>query len=194
MNLNISRAKDDINKLQQVLEQGRVIEHIDCFYFTQITDKKLAISLQKLAIFNIYHTFTSFVKLHGCRFLYFFGLSDVRNEAVFLILEHSSPGGLNRKNTRKNMRFWSLNPHYKRSNSKTWLPESFSEALISKLGNKKNTCCRNLQKWSEIELYSTPYGFIKNIRLIHLRASHVKFTGKNEVGNNTWAKYVAWLV
>ena len=27
-NLNISRAKNDINKLQQVLEQGRVIEQL----------------------------------------------------------------------------------------------------------------------------------------------------------------------
>ena len=29
-----------------------------------------------------------------------------------------------------------------------------------------------------------PYGFIKNLQLIHLRQSHVKFTGKNKVGNH----------
>ena len=34
----------------------------------------------------------------------------------------------------------------------------------------------------------TPYGFIKNLQQIHVRDSHMKFTGKNKVGNTTWAK------
>ena len=99
-----------------------------------------------------------------------------------------SQGGSTKQNTRKNMKFWPLNPYYKRSDWKTWLAERFSEALTSKLWNKKNTCCRSLQKWSEIELCSPPYGFIKNIRQIHLRDSHVKFMEKNKVDNTTWAK------
>ena len=86
------------------------------------------------------------------------------------------------------MKFWLLKSYYKRSNWKIWLAERFSEALTSKLWNKKNTCCRSLQKWSEIELYSSPYGFIKNLPQIHLRDNHVKFTGKNKVGNTTWEK------
>ena len=53
--------------------------------------------LQKLAIFNIYHVFTPFVKPHGCRFLCFVSLCDVRNEAVFLLLEHSSLRGVKQK-------------------------------------------------------------------------------------------------
>ena len=87
-------------------------------------------------------------------------------------------GGLNKKNMRKNMKFWPLNFYYNRSNWKIWLPEKFSDALTSKLWNKKNTCCGNLQKWSEVELYSPSYGFIKNLQQIHLRDSHMKFTGK----------------
>ena len=61
----------------------------------------LATFLQKLTIFNIYHVFAPFVKLHGCRFLYFFSLCDVRNEAVFLLLEHSSPRGVKQKKHKK---------------------------------------------------------------------------------------------
>ena len=52
----------------------------------------------------------------------------------------------------------------------------------------KNTCCQSLQKWSEIELCSPLYGFIKNLWQIHLRDSHMKFTGKNKVSNTTRAK------
>ena len=57
-----------------------------------ITEKKLAIYLQKLAIFNIYHVFAPFMKLRGSRVLNFFSLYDIRNKAVFLFLEHSSQG------------------------------------------------------------------------------------------------------
>ena len=99
------------------------------------------------------------MKLHGCRFMYFFSLCDVRNEVVFLILEHSQTWGVKqKKNMRKNTKFCLLNTYYKRFNWKTWLSETFSEALISKLWNKKNTCCQSLKKWSETELYSLPYG------------------------------------
>ena len=57
----------------------------------------LAIFLQKLMIFNIYQVFAPFVKLDGCRLLYFFSLCDIRNEAVFLLLEHSSLRGVKQK-------------------------------------------------------------------------------------------------
>ena len=79
----------------------------------------LTIFLQRLAIFNIYNIFTPFVKLCGCRFLYFFSLCDVRNKAVFLLLEHSSLRGVKQKNHIKNVKFWPLNPYYKRSDQKT---------------------------------------------------------------------------
>ena len=61
------------------------------FSFHSDNRKKLAIFLQKLAIFNIYHVFASFVKLCGYRFLYFFSLCDVRNKAVFLTEVKSKP-------------------------------------------------------------------------------------------------------
>ena len=78
------------------------MEHTDSFYFTQITEKKLAISFQKFAIFNIYYAFAPRVKLRGCRSLYFFSVCDVRNEVAFLILEHSSlRQGLNEKTNKK---------------------------------------------------------------------------------------------
>ena len=52
---------------------------------------------------------------------------NVKNEAIFLELELSSPpGGLNRKN----LKFW---PYYKRSDWNTWLAESFSETPTSTL-------------------------------------------------------------
>ena len=86
------------------------------------------------------------------------------------------------------MKFWPLHPYYERSDWKTWLSERFSEVLTSKLWNKKNTYCQSLPKWSEIELYSLPYGFIKILWQIHTGDSHVEFTGKNKVGNTTWPK------
>ena len=71
------------------------------FSFHSDNWKKLAISLQKLAIFYIYHIFAPFVKLHGSRFLYFFSLCDIKNEAVFLLLEHSSLRGVKEKKHEK---------------------------------------------------------------------------------------------
>ena len=73
-----------------------------CFHFTSNFPSNLA-------IFSIYYIFAQFMKLRGCRFLYFLSLCDVRNEAVFLIPEHSSlwgvggEGGLCRKNPRKHI-------------------------------------------------------------------------------------------
>ena len=55
-----------------------------------------------MAIFNFYHVLAPFVKLRGGRFLYFFSLCDVRNKAVFLLLEHSSLRGVKQKKTCQN--------------------------------------------------------------------------------------------
>ena len=102
-----------------------------------------------MAIFNICYAFAPFVKLRGWRFLYFFSICDVRNEAIFLILKDSSLRGLNKKNMRKNMKFWPLNPYYKRFDWKTWLSERFSEAPTIKLWNKQEKYM--LPKLTEIE-------------------------------------------
>ena len=139
-------------------------------------------------IFNIYHVFALFVKLQGCRFLYIFSLCDIRNEAVFLILEHASLRGLNRKNMRKNMKCWSLSLYYKRSDWKSWLSERFSETLISKLRNKKNTCRRSLQKWSNIELYSSPMVLLKIFDRSIYGIATWNSQEKIKVGNTTWGK------
>ena len=145
-----------------------------------------------MAIFNIYHVFTPFLRPLGCRFLYFFSLCHIRNEAAFLTLEHSTFKGVKRKKHEKNMTFCLLNPYYKISEGKTWLSERFSEAPTSKLWNKKiYICCRSLQKWSEIELYSPPYGYIKNLRQIQLRGNSRE---KIKSAIPRVQNYTTWLV
>ena len=129
------------------------------------------------------------MKLCGCRFLYFFSLCDVRNEAVFLLLEHSSPRGVNQEKHVKKREILGFKPLLQEIRLKNLTGRRFSEVLTSKLWNKKNTYFWSLPKWSEFELYSPPYGFIKNLRQIRPRDSHMKFTGKNKVGNTTWAKF-----
>ena len=101
----------------------------------------------------------------------------------FLYIQSCIYRMLQKKHKKKHEILAFINPYYKRSNWKTWLSERFSsEALTSKLWNKKSTCCWSLQKWGKIELYSppSPYGFIKNLGQIHLRDSQVKFMGKNK--------------
>ena len=71
--------------------------------------KMVAIFLKKLAIFDIY-IFAPFVKLHGCRFLYFFSLCDVRNEVVFLIVEHSSLRGVKLEKHKKKHEILAFKP------------------------------------------------------------------------------------
>ena len=106
-----------------------------------------------------------------------------------------SEGGKQEKHKKKNVKFWPLNPYYRRSDWKIWLAEGFSEALTSNLLNKKNiyTFCQSLQKWSEIELYSPPppslYSlWFYQVPQIQLRDSHVKFTGKIKLATTKWAK------
>ena len=85
------------------------------------------------------------------------------------------------------MKFWPLNPYYKRPDWETWLSERFSEALTSKLWNKKI-----LNYWNWIMF--TPYGSTKNLRQIQLRDSHVKFSGKNKVNlSHEQVNYMAWF-
>ena len=103
-----------------------------------------------------------------------YGMSGMKRS---LFLEHSSLRGGKQKKHVKNMKFW---PYNKRSDWKTSLAERFSEALTSKLWNKKKYC----QNW----IIFTPYGLIKNLLQIHSRDSHMEFTGKNKVGNTTWTK------
>ena len=53
------------------------------------------------------------------------------------------------------MKFWPLNPYYKRSDIKTWLSARFSEALTSKLWNEKKRhaaeCYRNGAKLNYVK-------------------------------------------
>ena len=96
LNLNISRTK--LSK--QAAKSPRIKKSYRTYWlFSFYSDnwQKLTIFPQKLVIFNIYHIFAPFMKLRGCRFLYFFSLCDVRNEAVVLLLEHSSPKGVKQK-------------------------------------------------------------------------------------------------
>ena len=69
------------------------------FSFRSDNWQKLAISFQKLVIFNIYiPCFCSIHEALDADFCICFGLCDCRNEAPFLILENiPAPGGLNKK-------------------------------------------------------------------------------------------------
>ena len=80
-----------------------------CFHFIQITDKKLAVSFQKWAIFNIYQVLLSSI----CEtpwmqiFVFLQPVTSVTSKRPFLFQIISAPMGLNRK-TRKNMKIWAL--------------------------------------------------------------------------------------
>ena len=86
------------------------------------------------------------------------------------------------------MKCWSLSLYYKRSDWKSWLSERFSETLISKLRNKKNTCRRSLQKWSNIELYSSPMVLLKIFDRSIYGIATWNSQEKIKVGNTTWGK------
>ena len=76
------------------------------FSFTQITEKKPTISLQEFTIFNVYHIFTPRSVDAG------FCISSANmtsgTKRSFWFQKIPASGELNRKNTRKNMKFWSL--------------------------------------------------------------------------------------
>ena len=141
-------------------------------------------------IFNFYHVSPPFVKLGGSRFLHFFSLCNVRNEGVFVLQEHSSLRGLNRKNTSKNMKFWPLNPYYKRSNWTNLTSRKIFWSLTSKLWNKKIHTAEAYWNGAKLNYIQPPppYGFIKNLWQIHSKDSHMEFMGKNKVGNTTWTE------
>ena len=92
------------------------------------------------------------------------------------------------------MKFWPLNSYYKRSIWKMWLAKSFSEALASKLWNKKKIHAAEAYR-NEVKLnyVHPPYSFIKNLWQIHLTDSHMKFTGKINSAIPQ-QNYMAWLV
>ena len=136
--------------------------------------------------FNIYHIFAPFVKLCGWRFLYFFNLCHVRNEAVFLILEYSSLRGVKQKKHQKKL--WPLDPYYKRSDWKTWLSERSSEPLKSKLW-KKIHAVEVYQNRVKLNQIHPPMDLSKIFsRSKSSWDSHVKFKGKNKVSHTRWAK------
>ena len=154
-----------------------------------------------MAVFNIYHVFAPFVKLHGGRFLHFFsiiwcqersGLSDYR---TFQPRGGGGRGWGGQKKHKKKHDILAFKPLLQEIwLKKTWLAERFSEALRSKLWNKRRYMLPKLTKMEQNWIIFTPYGFMKDLRQIHQRDSHMKFTGKNKVGNTTWAKLHAWLV
>ena len=86
------------------------------------------------------------------------------------------------------MKFWALNSYYNRSDWKIWQVQRFSEALTSKLYNKKKYKLPKLTEMQQNLIMFTSYGFIKNLWQIHLKDSHMKLTRKNKVGNTKWAK------
>ena len=137
-------------------------------------------------MFNIYHIFAPFLKLCGCRFLYFFSLCDVRNKVVFLIPEHISLRGVKQKK----QDILAFKPLLKEIQLNNQLSERFSEALTSKFWNKKKTCCRSLQKLSKIELCS-PSWFYQNSSTIHLRDNQVKLNGKTVFSKLTQKIYLS---
>ena len=127
-------------------------------FHIQITDKNSQFTFKKL---QLHQVFAPFMKLCCCRFLYFFSLYDIRNKAVNLILENPSLRVVKQKKHRKNLKFWPLNPCYKRSDWKNWVSERFSEAWTFKLWNKRNACCCEACRNGVKLNYYIYYGFIK---------------------------------
>ena len=67
------------------------------------------------------------------------------------------------------------------------LTERFSESQHLRFELKKYI----MPKPTKMErnwIIFTPYGFMKNLRQIHPKDSHMEFTGKNKDHNTTWAK------
>ena len=116
----------------------------------------------------------------------------LRNKAVFLILQHSSLRGLNRKNTRKNMKFWPLNPYEKRSDWKPCVSGNFSEPLTSTLWNKKKDLLAKVTEMEQNELCSYTYDSIKNYRQINLKWNSKKKWGRQyhtrKPAQTNWSK------
>ena len=114
------------------------------------------------------------------------GLSDSKTFQPQGIGGRGRRGGVNRENMRKNMKFWPLNPYYKRSDWKTWPSQIFSEALTFNLWKNNKKMLPKFTEMEENRILFTPYSFIKNLRQIHLRESHMKFTGKIHVIKIMW--------
>ena len=148
-----------------MLEYRRITRRAYCFRFTRITDKKSQFAFKNLQ----FSTFATFL---------FRSLSSL--DADFCIssayvtsgtkrtLQPQGEGCKQKKHEKKKHEILPLNPYYKRSDWNTWLSGNFFEAIISKLWNKKNICCRSLDKWSQI-------------------------TGKSKVGNTTCAKLLSLI-
>ena len=118
----------------------------------------------ELTMFNIYHVFAPFVKLHGCRFLLFLQPMWCQEQSSLSDSRKFSLRGVKQKKNDKNMKFRTLNLlYYKRSDWKTWLSERFSEALTGKLWNKKNKGYRAFRNGVKLNYIEPPYGFIKSL-------------------------------
>ena len=85
-------------------------------------------------------------------------------------------GGLNRKNTRTNIKFWPLNPYYKKSNWKTCLSKRFSEAVSPKLWHKKIHAAEAYRNGEKLKYYVHPgfylstfvcYRFLPKIQFLY---------------------------
>ena len=86
------------------------------------------------------------------------------------------------------MKFWPLNPYYKRSYWKNLSSRKIFWSSTSKLWNKKIYI---LPKFTEMErnwIIFTPYRLKKSLWQIQSLKSHIEFTGKNKVGNTMCAK------
>ena len=102
-------------------------------------------------------------------------------------------GGGKKKKHMKNMKLWPLSPYHKRSDSKIWLSESFFRALTSKLWNKKIHAAKTYRNGAKLNYIYTPMVLLKLFWLIHLKESHVKFTGKKKSAIPCEQNYTAWL-
>ena len=115
------------------------------------------------------------------------GLSDSKTFHPQGIGDRGRRGGESkqRKHEKKH-EILALNPYYKRSNWKTWPSQIFSEALTFNLWKNKKKMLPKFTGMEENGILFTPYSFIKNLQQIHLRESHMKFTGKIHVIKIMW--------
>ena len=93
------------------------------------------------------------------------------------------------------MKFWPLNPYEKRSDWQTQLSERFSEALTSKFWNEKMYADEAYRNGLKLNYVQPPMILSKISHIIfHLKDSHMKFMGQNEVDNTSVQNCMTGLV
>ena len=143
---------------KQAVKSARINKNYRTYYFhfTQITDKN-SIFLQKLAIFNICHVFTSIHEPLWMQIFVFLQPMWLQERSSLSASRKFQPqGGSKQEKHIKKHEILAFKPLLEEIWLKNLSSRKIFQSLTSNLWNKKKIYCRSLPKWSEIELYSPP--------------------------------------